>query len=156
MSDGRLDLSVQYAVPRRGLPHRIRLARWIEAALARPVRLTVRFVGVREGRALNRDYRHRDYATNVLTFAYGSHGGGRSAPLAGDLVLCAPVVAREARAQAKPLDAHYAHLVVHGTLHVLGWTHERDDDAARMELRETRILARLGYPDPYAAGSLPP
>lgn len=155
MSDGRLDLSVQYAVPRRGLPQRVRLARWIEAALARPARLTVRFVGAREGRALNRDYRRRDYATNVLTFAYGTEVRGRSAPLAGDLVLCAPVVAREARAQAKPLEAHYAHLVVHGTLHLQGWTHERDDDAARMERREARILARLGYPDPYA-GSPPP
>jgi len=155
MSDGRLDLSVQYAVPRRGLPQRVRLARWIEVALARPARLTVRFVGAREGRALNRDYRCRDYATNVLTFAYGTEVRGRSAPLAGDLVLCAPVVAREARAQAKPLEAHYAHLVVHGTLHLQGWTHERDDDAARMERREARILARLGYPDPYA-GSPPP
>jgi probable rRNA maturation factor len=149
MSDGRLELSVQYAVPRRGLPHRTRLVRWIEAALTRPARLTVRFVGAREGRALNRDFRRRDYATNVLTFAYGRETRARGAPLAGDLVLCAPVAAREARAEGKPLDAHYAHLVVHGTLHLLGWMHERAGDAERMERREARILARLGYPDPY-------
>jgi probable rRNA maturation factor len=156
MSDGRLELSVQYAVPRRGLPHRKRLTRWIEAALTRSARLTVRFVGAREGRALNRDYRRRDYATNVLTFAYGREAPGRDARFAGDLVLCAPVVAREARTQGKALEAHYAHLVVHGTLHLLGWTHERGPDAERMERRERRILARLGYPDPYACSSTLP
>jgi probable rRNA maturation factor len=150
MSDGGLQLTVQYAVPRRGLPHRVRLARWIVATLARPATVVVRFVGTREGRALNRDYRGRDYATNVLTFVYDSAGHGRGAPLAGDLVLCAPVVAREARLQARRLDAHYAHLVVHGTLHLQGWTHDRDEDAGRMERREARILAGLGYPDPYA------
>jgi probable rRNA maturation factor len=148
--DGKLELTVQYAAPRRGLPHRVRLARWIGAALPRRARLTVRFVGAREGRALNRAYRGLDYATNVLTFDYGSESRGRSAPLAGDLVFCAPVVAREARERRIPLDAHYAHLVVHGVLHLQGWTHDRDDEAKRMERREARVLARLGYPDPYA------
>jgi probable rRNA maturation factor len=151
MSDGRLELSVQYAVPRRGLPHRVRLAQWIGAALTRSAQLTVRFVDAREGRALNRDYRRRDYATNVLTFAYGRETRARGTPLSGDVVLCAPVVAREARAQGKPLEAHYAHLVVHGTLHLLGWMHEHAHDAERMERREARILARLGYPDPYSS-----
>ena len=143
-----LALVVQYAAPRRGLPARVRLERWLRAALSRSATVTIRFVGAREGRALNRSFRDRDYATNVLTFVYENQARH---PLGGDLVLCAPVVAREAREQGKPLDAHYAHLVVHGALHLAGHDHEREVDARRMEALERRILARLGYADPYAA-----
>jgi probable rRNA maturation factor len=136
---------VQYAAPRAGLPARASIARWAAAALERPARLTVRFVGRREGRALNRTYRRRDYATNVLTFVYDD------APLSGDIVLCAPVVAAEARQAGRALAAHYAHLVVHGVLHLQGYDHERSRDAAAMEWREAEVLAALGLPDPYAA-----
>ncbi len=100
---------------------------------------------MREGRELNRRYRKHDYATNVLTFVYDD-----AASLAGDIVLCAPVVRREARAQGKTLTAHYAHLVIHGMLHLQGYDHERNSDAARMEARETELLVRLGYRDPRA------
>ena len=114
------------------------------AALERDARITLRFVDRREGRALNRRYRDRDHATNVLTFVYD---GGVS--LAGDIVLCAPVVAYEARIQHKRLTAHYAHLVIHGMLHLQGYDHERDDDAVRMEAREITLLRALGYGNPY-------
>lgn len=127
--------------------HRVR--RWLRHALDADVasaEITVRVVGSDEGRALNRDYRHKDYATNVLTFDYSG------APhVVADLVLCAPVVAREAAEQGKPLAQHYAHLLVHGTLHAQGWDHETSTaEAEAMEARETAILARLGHPDPYA------
>ncbi len=106
----------------------------------------MRFVGADEGRKLNRDYRGRDYATNVLSFPYES--GSR---LAGDLVLCLPVVEREAEEQGKPPEAHFAHLIVHGMLHLQGYDHETGaDDAERMEAVEREILEALGYPDPYA------
>ena len=141
-----LTFSLQVATDPRGLPHRTTLRRWARAALARNARVTVRFVGSREGRALNARYRGRDYATNVLTFVYDD-----AVPLAGDLVLCVPVLRREARAQGKTLRAHCAHLVIHGMLHLQGYDHERAADARRMEARESRILARLGYADPYAA-----
>jgi probable rRNA maturation factor len=111
----------------------------------RRARVTVRFVGTAEGRRLNREFRRRDRATNVLAFAYPADDGR----LAGDLVLCAPVVAREARDQAKPLRAHYAHLTIHGALHLCGHDHDRRRSAARMEAAEKRILAGLGFPDPY-------
>jgi probable rRNA maturation factor len=142
----RIDLALQYAAPRAGLPARASVARWIAAALARAAAVTVRFVGRTEGRRLNRAYRGRDYATNVLTFAYDRTPRGA---LAGDIVLCAPVIAREAREQRKALRAHYAHLTVHGALHLQGYDHQQARDAARMERLETRILARLGFPDPY-------
>jgi probable rRNA maturation factor len=141
-------LAVQYAVPRAGLPARRSIERWVGAALERPAAVTVRFVGRREGRALNRQYRGRDYATNVLTFVY-QDALDRKAAVSGDLVLCAPVVADEARAQGKALRAHYAHLVMHGVLHLQGYDHERSRDAALMERRETSLLASLGYEDPY-------
>lgn len=140
----RLDLTLQYAVPRRGLPARTSIERWVHAALDRPASLTVRIVGKAEGRRLNRTFRGRDYATNVLTFVYDG-----LPTLAGDIVLCAPVIGREAREQGKPVRTHLAHLVVHGALHLQGLDHERDADARRMEAREKAILARLGYPDPY-------
>ena len=143
-----LTLSVQYAVSRDGLPTRHDFRRWVNAALERDAELTIRLVDGDEGRALNRGYRGKDYATNVLTFAYGEPAPG--APLLGDIVLAAPVVAREAAEQGKPLAAHYAHLTVHGVLHLQGYDHQRARDAQRMEALETAILAALGFADPYA------
>ena len=139
-----LELAIQWTVDVAPLPRRRTLRRWIRAALERPASVTLRFVGTREGRMLNHRYRGRDYATNVLTFVYDD-----MASLAGDIVLCAPVMRREARAQHRTLTAHCAHLVIHGMLHLQGYDHERDDDAARMEARETALLAQLGYRDPY-------
>jgi probable rRNA maturation factor len=110
--------------------------------------VTIRYVAAAEGRRLNREFRGKDYATNVLTFAYGREPGGA---LAGDIVICAPVVAREAREQGKEVAAHHAHMLVHGLLHLQGLDHERARDARRMERREREILARLGFGDPYAA-----
>jgi probable rRNA maturation factor len=140
-----LELTVQRAVRAAALPARSTLRRWASAALERDARVTLRFVGSREGRALNAAYRGRDYATNVLTFVYDV-----VAPLAGDVVVCLPVVRREAREQRKSFRAHLAHLVVHGMLHLQGYDHERDADAAAMEARETAILRGLRYADPYA------
>jgi len=142
----RLELAVQYAAPRAGLPARRSIAHWLGAALERGARITVRFVGAAEGRHLNRDFRGRDYPTNVLTFVYSAARGGA---LAGDIVLCAPVIAREARAHGVTRRARYAHLAVHGALHLQGYDHERGRDAARMAAREGAILARLGFGDPY-------
>ena len=144
---------VSYALPRKGLPAAASVRRWVEAALAgqrRAIELAVRYVDSDEGRALNRDYRGKDYATNVLSFPVELPPGVRS-PLLGDLVVCAPVVALEALGQDKPLAHHHAHLVVHGVLHLLGMDHERSEaDAEAMEARERTILGRLGIPDPYA------
>jgi len=141
----RLALTVQSTVDSSALPRRPTLRRWALAALERDARVTLRFVGAREGRALNHRYRGRDYATNVLTFVYDE-----GVSLAGDIVLCAPVVANEAHAQHKRLVAHYAHLVIHGMLHLQGYDHERDADAARMEAREADVLQGLRYANPYA------
>lgn len=140
-----LDLAVQYALARAGLPGRAQLRRWARAALVGPASATLRIVDEDEGRTLNRDYRSKDHATNVLTFAYGG------TPPSGDIVLCAPVIAREAMAQGKPLEAHYAHMVVHGMLHLQGYDHEQAADAVTMEAVESFIMQRLGLPDPYAA-----
>jgi probable rRNA maturation factor len=126
------------------MPSRAKLRRWVRAALRRNASLTLRLVGVREARQLNLDYRGRDYATNVLTFIYS---GQR--PLQGDIAICAPVVAREADLRGLRREAHYAHLTVHGVLHLQGFDHARSVDADRMEKLEARILARLGYADPY-------
>lgn len=132
-------------------PRKPQLRTWATAALERDAEVTVRLVGEEEGRALNRDYRGKDYATNVLTFTYDAGlPAAPGAPLLGDLVLCVPVVVREALEQGKSPDAHYAHLVVHGMLHLQGYDHEDDTDAERMEARERAILATLGYADPYA------
>jgi probable rRNA maturation factor len=139
-----LRLSVQYAVPEHGQPSRARLRRWARAALRRHARVTLRLVGAREARALNRRFRGRDYATNVLTFAYDD-----TVPLSGDIVICIPVVEREARRQGKARDAHLAHLVVHGMLHLQGHDHQGEKEALAMERLETGIVMRLGYPDPY-------
>lgn len=151
----RLDVSVSYALPRAGLPAANSFRKWVAAALAGRIReadLAIRLVDAREGRALNRHYRGKDSATNVLSFPAELPEGlpeGVRLPLLGDLVLCAPVVAREAREQRKPLGAHYAHLTVHGVLHLLGWNHEDTREAECMEALEREILAGMGIDDPY-------
>ena len=152
----RLDVAVSYAVPRAGVPAAASFRRWAEAALRGRIReadLAIRLVDAAEGQALNRHYRGKDYATNVLSFPAEVPEGlpkGIKFPLLGDLVICAPVVAREAAEQGKTLNAHYAHLTVHGVLHLLGWDHEDDREAEAMEQLEREILAGLGLTDPYA------
>ena len=141
-----VSLTVQFDVAADALPRRATLRRWALAAVERDLVVTLRFAGAREARQLNARYRDRAYATNVLTFVYDD-----VVPRTGDIVLCVPVVTREARAQGKTLRAHLAHLIVHGMLHLQGYDHERGADAARMEAREIALLARLGYRDPYAA-----
>lgn len=140
----RLNLSVQYACNRAGLPLRADFVRWARAALVGGGEVAIRMVDAEEGQTLNNEYRGKNYATNVLSFPYDTE------PLVtGDLVICPEVVAREATEQNKPLDAHYAHLTVHGMLHLQGWDHENDEEAQAMEDEEREILAALGYPDPY-------
>lgn len=140
-----LTLTLQVATRSRRLPAPARLRRWARAALAQPAQVTLRIVGEREGESLNREFRRKPAATNVLTFCYEQEG-----ILAGDIVLCAPVIAREARAQGKPLDAHYAHLTVHGLLHLQGYDHGRAREARIMESTEVAILRKLGFRNPYA------
>jgi probable rRNA maturation factor len=137
---------VQYALDSERLPRRATIRRWAKAALERDLRLTVRFVGAREGRRLNATFRGKDSPTNVLAFVYDD-----AIPLTGDVVLCVPVMEREARAQGKPLMRHCAHLLIHGMLHLQGYDHRRRAEAMRMEAREIALLAALGHPDPYAA-----
>ena len=143
----RILLTVQDASGATGVPVRRTLLRWARAALPRSAEVTLRVVGTGEGRKLNKAWREQNHATNVLTFEYGLVGG----MLRGDVVLCAPVIAREARQQDKRLMAHYAHMVVHGLLHLQGHDHQTDREAQRMETLERRILARLGYANPYVA-----
>jgi probable rRNA maturation factor len=140
----KLSLAVQYASAAPHLPARPQWRRWFKAALLRDVRVTLRIVDESEGRELNKIYRGKDYATNVLTFVYDEDG-----ELSGDVVICAPVVAKEAAAQHKELTAHYAHLAIHAALHLQGYEHENDADAAKMEALETRLMLKLRYPDPY-------
>jgi probable rRNA maturation factor len=141
-----LTLSLQFADARhRALLPRHAVARFVRAALECPGEITVRIVDAEEGRALNREYRGKDYATNVLTFDYQ-----HTPVVLADLILCAPVVEQEAKAESKSLLAHYAHLLVHGTLHAQGHDHEADDEAAAMEARESALLLELGFADPYA------
>lgn len=149
-----LRLAVRYGLPRAGLPAPASFRRWAEAALRgaryrRCAELAIRIVDEAEGLALNRDYRGRDYSTNVLSFPVEPPPGVRL-DLIGDLAICAPVVEREAAEQGKPARDHWAHLTVHGVLHLLGHDHVREDQAQVMEDLETRILAGLGIPDPYA------
>jgi len=139
-------LAIQRASRAAHIPADRRLRAWARAALPGRAEVTVRYVATAEARRLNREFRGRDYATNVLSFPYDAPRG----VVRGDLVICAPVVAREAREQGKRLAAHHAHLLVHGLLHLRGYDHEGEADAARMERRERAILARLGFPDPYA------
>lgn len=145
-----LSLSLQFAklanadIHRAALP-RQKVIRWVRHALDLPGEITVRIVDAEEGQSLNREYRHKDYATNVLTFDYT-----QDPVVSADLVLCAPVVEKEAKEQGKSLQAHYAHLIVHGTLHAQGWDHEiSEEDAQAMEARESVVLMRLGFADPY-------
>jgi probable rRNA maturation factor len=140
----QLSLQMPDGRHRAHLP-RHRVARWIRAALDKPAQIAVRIVDEAEGRALNRDYRGKDYATNVLTFDYA-----REPVIGADLVLCAPVVEREAAEQGLTLPAHYAHLLVHGTLHAQGWDHQKLREARRMEARESALMAGLGFDDPYS------
>ncbi len=141
-----LRLSLQFVdATDRPLVTRHRVQRWLRAALERPAEITVRVVDAEEGRALNREFRAKDYATNVLTFDYE-----REPAVVADLVLCGPVLRREAAEQGIEVLAHYAHLVVHGALHAQGYDHEVETEATAMERRETEILARLGFEDPYA------
>jgi len=129
------------------VPARRQIEKWVQSALYADATLTVRFVDEAEGRALNRTYRGKDYATNVLTFAYAEHADD---PVTGDIVLCCPVVEAEAKQQKKALEAHYAHLIVHGVLHAQGYEHEEDGEAEEMEAIETETLQALGFNDPYA------
>ncbi len=140
-----LRLSLQFAdAAHRALLPRHRVARWVRTALAHEGEITVRIVGAEEGRALNLGFRQQDHATNVLTFDY------QHAPVVmADLVLCAPVIEQEALEQRIELAAHYAHLLVHGTLHAQGYDHEDEDDARVMEARESELMRALGFADPY-------
>jgi len=138
-------VKVQRASRAAHIPPDAVLSRWARAALARAADVTVRYVAAAEARRLNREYRGKDYATNVLTFIY------EPKPLAGDIVICAPVVAREAAEQGKKPADHWAHLTVHGTLHLLGYDHMDEGEAEAMEALETKILAGLGISDPYLA-----
>ena len=141
-----LTLSLQFADKRhRDQLPRHKVARWLKAALENDAELAVRIVDAEEGQALNRDYRQKDYATNVLTFDYV-----HEPVVMADLILCAPVVEREAQEQNKDLVTHYAHMLVHGALHAQGWDHIEEDEAQAMEQREREIMAKLGFADPYA------
>jgi len=137
-------LAVQYATEAENLPTRPQFRRWIKSSLQREVQIVLRVVDEREGRELNKNFRGKDYATNVLTFVYDDSG-----VLSGDVVICAPVVEKEAYDQQKELHAHYAHLAIHATLHLQGYDHENEQDAATMESLETAIMMKLGYADPY-------
>lgn len=145
-------VTIQYAARGGDLPARPLLRRWVRAALESDVAdlaIVLRFVEEAESRALNCRYRRRDRATNVLSFVYDDERGAARHRLSGDIVLCAPLLRREATKQGKPLSAHCAHLVVHGMLHLQGYDHERAVEAAKMEAREIAILSRLGFGNPY-------
>jgi probable rRNA maturation factor len=143
----KLALSVQYPDPRlKERVSRTDLRRWAQAALFAPAELTIRFVEAEEGRTLNRDYRGKDYATNVLTFAYNE---GEEETTRADIILCTDVLQSEAAEQGKSVESHTAHLVVHGVLHAQGYDHEADEEAVEMEQLEVEILATLGFPNPY-------
>jgi probable rRNA maturation factor len=150
----QFDVSVSYGLPRVGLPSSVSFKRWATAAAWGRIRkadLAIRIVDNKEARSLNRHYRGKDYATNVLSFP-AELPEGVTVPILGDLVICAPVVAKEAKEQGKALAAHYAHLTIHGVLHLLGLNHEDEREAVAMEQIERDILARLGLPDPYTEG----
>ncbi len=140
----RLSFTVQYAVKPETVPTRHQFRKWALAALENDAEITLRIVDEAEGRELNRDYRGRDYATNVLTFPLAD-----DPLLMGDIAMCASVVEKEAAEQGKPLEAHYAHLLIHGVLHLQGYDHETDAEAEVMERRETQLVTKLGYAAPY-------
>lgn len=139
-----LILTVQYVTDKMGIPNRRLFRKWVRASLSKPAEVVIRIVDEQEGKALNHDFRGKDFATNVLTFVYDD-----DIPLLGDIVLCAPVIYNEAQQQGRDLIAHYAHLIIHGVLHLQGYDHIYDKDAVVMESLETEIITRLGYPDPY-------
>jgi probable rRNA maturation factor len=144
-----VELDIQFgdgAKKRPGVPGRKPIEKWVKSALYADAALTVRFVDKEEGRTLNRTYRGKDYATNVLTFAYAENADD---PVTGDIVLCCPVIEAEAKQQKKPLEAHYAHLIVHGVLHAQGYEHDDDAEAEEMEAIESETLQALGFSDPY-------
>lgn len=150
----KLSLAVQYASDTQNLPTRAQFRRWINAALQRDVCMTLRLVDEAEGRELNKNYRGKDYATNVLTFVYDDEEPQSGAALSGktlygDVIICAPVVEKEAAAQHKDLLAHYAHLAIHAALHLQGYEHENDAEAEEMEALETELMLKLRYPNPY-------
>ncbi len=136
---------MQYATACQDVPTRPQFRRWVKAALTQPAEIVLRLVDAAEGQELNRNFRGKDYATNVLTFVYDE-----MQPLTGDIVLCAPIVKREASEQRKNPMAHYAHLTIHGVLHLQGYDHIEAVDATKMERLETQIMTKLGYGDPYA------
>jgi len=146
--DPELRLAVQFASAADELPARAQIRRWVAAALEHAAEITVRIVDAEEAQSLNRDYRHKGYVPNVLTFEYGEISPG---VLGGDVVICAPVVEREAREQGKPLQHHYAHMTVHGVLHLQGYDHIDPADADIMESREAAILKRFRIPSPYSS-----
>ncbi|PLY40812.1 rRNA maturation RNase YbeY [Janthinobacterium sp. ROICE36] len=148
----KLSLSVQYPDTRlETLITRPKVRRWVKAALFAPAELTIRFVDAEEGRTLNHDYREKDYATNVLTFAYNEGEElGDDEPTRADIILCTDVLEKEAAEQQKSVEEHTAHLIVHGVLHAQGYDHMDDEEATEMEGLETEILATLGISDPYA------
>jgi len=140
----KLSLSVQYASNAKNLPTRQQFRRWVKIALEQDVQIALRIVNEAEGRELNKGYRGKDYATNVLTFVYDD-----TDTLSADVVICAPVVVREAKEQGKELLAHYAHLTLHAALHLQGYDHEKTREAEKMEARETALMLKLRYPAPY-------
>jgi probable rRNA maturation factor len=151
LSDDSNPIDIQYAITSEGVPAEEHLRHWVQLALAGradKAELSVRVVDEAEITALNHEYRGKDYPTNVLSFPYEAMPGVESA-LLGDIVICAPVVAREALEQGKPVESHWAHMVIHGALHLLGHDHHDAAEAERMEQQETRLLERLGFPDPY-------
>ena len=150
LQKNKLSLSVQYPDPRlQEVLTRPLLRQWVKAALLAPAQITLRFVDAEEGRTLNRNYRGKDYATNVLTFAYSEGEVDEPGDVQADIIFCSDVLQREADEQQKSLEAHAAHLVVHGMLHAQGYDHESDEEAEEMEMLEIEILATLGFPNPY-------
>ncbi len=148
MAKPQLELDIQFALKTAGMPRRRDFRRWAKAALQTNASVVLRVADKAEARKLNREFRGKDYATNVLTFAYGSDVQGD--PLSGDILICAPVVVREAKKQGITLEAHYAHLTVHGMLHLQGFDHETDGEAVIMESIESFIMQKLGFADPYS------
>ena len=153
-----LELDLQIASDASKLPSEAQFRAWCEIGLRQRTadsELTIRLVDEAEGRELNHTWRHKDYATNVLSFPAEIPDGILDIPLLGDLVICVPVVEREAAEQGKALEAHWAHLVIHGCLHLLGYDHIEEDEALEMEDLERQLLAELGHPDPYAGDEFP-
>jgi probable rRNA maturation factor len=152
-ASNKLSLSIQYADPRlKDRLTRSLVRKWVASALPCPAEITIRFVDAEEGRMLNREYRGKDYATNVLTFTYDENSDDET--IRADIVLCTDILVKEAETQNKPLEGHAAHLIIHGVLHAQGYDHENETEAEEMEAIEIEIMARLGLGNPYAASSV--